>query len=168
MQTQPCLFLPLILVAVAGSQDDAAVRDEQVAREFIGTWHVTSATTSVVLTVMPDRKVQFILIERGSHGIDLTTWKPIAGGILIEGLPQFRFWKGRNRSEARVEMEPLPAEATRRGVRQFPRTFFMRRIASKRRISNEVAERDFPDGWNKATLPEGWDQTAGHRRSLTP
>jgi hypothetical protein len=138
--------------------------DEKIAADFIGTWHMTSATNSMILSIKPEGEALFILIQKGSHGIDNVTWKPVAGGILIEGAPRFRFWAGRNQTEARVAMEPLPPEATESTLQQFPLTFFMRRIDEKR----AVPERNLPTGWSAATLPPEWDQTAGRRREVTP
>ncbi len=159
------VFFSTILLSATGT--GAKPNDDDPAA-FVGTWHVTSGTISIVLSIKPEGEALFILIGEGSHGIDNVTWKPMAGGVLIEGLPRFRFWKGRNRSEARVAMEPLPPKATSARMQQFPLTFMMKRMDTKRNDSQAVRERKLPAGWSEAMLPAEWDETAGRRRIVTP
>ena len=87
---------------------DTDKADQAVADEFIGVWHTTSATTSFLIEIKPDGEAFFVLIQGGTHGIDNVSWKPLPGGLLVNGIPRLRFWKGRNKNEARVEMESLP------------------------------------------------------------
>lgn len=165
MPTRSCLAVLTILASLtaAATIGSGQETDRNDGSEFVGTWHVTSATTSVLLIIQPDGRATFILIQKGSHGIDNVTWKPLAGGILVEGLPRFRFWKGRNRMEARVEMEPLPPELTDASMQEFPQTFFMRRVG-QRTFSGPITKRELPAGWADGTLPTGWDEKAGRRR----
>lgn len=141
-----------------------AKADDDVSASFIGTWHVTSATSSVILSIGPKGQASSILIDKGAYGIDSVTWKSVPGGILVEGLPRFRFWKGGNPQQARVAMEPLPPEVTSASWQEFPLTFFMSRIETKPENAKSTPERKLPAGWNDATLPAEWDETAGRRR----
>ena len=159
------LSIPVIAIAAIGTGKEP---DKNLATHFIGTWHVTSATNSFILSIKPEGEALQILIQKGSHGIDNVTWKPVAGGILVENRPRFRFWKGRHRNEARVEMEPLPPEMTEASLQQFPLAFFMKRVDEKRSFSKSLQERSLPAGWTDATLPTEWDQSAGRRRVVSP
>lgn len=158
-------FFSLILCSAIGAGAEPC---EDVTVDFMGTWHVTSATNSMILSIKPEGDALFVLIQKGSYGIDNVTWKPVAGGILVEGSPRFRFWKGRDPTEARVAMELLPPEMTEASLQQFPLTFFMRQIDTERNDSKIAQERKLPPGWTEATLPTEWDQTAGRRREVGP
>ncbi|WP_339911880.1 hypothetical protein [Symmachiella dynata] len=152
------------------AEEKAVVKDNtnlKVANEFIGVWHTTSATTSFLIEIKPDGEALFLLIQGGAHGIDNVTWKPLPGGLLVNGIPRLRFWKGRNKNEARVEMEPIPAEMTNAEMLQFPLRFMMRRIDEKRQLPKAYLERKLPTGWTDATLTKDWDRTAGKRRSAS-
>ena len=134
---------------------------EDVSADFLGTWHVTSATNSFIISIQPEGKAVVILIQKGAHGINEVPWRPMPGGVLVGG---FRFWKGRHPNEARVEMEPLHPELTEASLLKFPTSFFMRRINSKRQDKHSLEERPVPEHWKKATLPPEWDKTAGRRK----
>lgn len=155
------LILSGLLAGGTGASDIAA---GAAGTSFIGTWRVTSATTSVILDIKPEGRALFILIQRGSHGIDHATWTPMDGGILVESLPRFRFWAGRTAEEARVEMEPLPTALTNESMQQFPLAFFMHRVGGRRSDARVLPERDLPTHWANEHLPPEWDQTAGQRR----
>ena len=148
-------------VAATGAGEPAEPGD---AASFIGVWHVTSAQSSILFNIQPGGKALFLLIQDGSHGIDPVTWRPLPGGVLIEGMPRFRLWKGRGPDDIRVEMEPISPELAASSVQAFPQAFFMRRV-KEREFSDSMIARPLPKGWADATLPAGWDETAGKRRA---
>ncbi|QDU06671.1 hypothetical protein [Gimesia aquarii] len=117
----------------------------------------------MIFSIKDDGEAVMILLQDGAYNMGNVAWKPVPGGILIDGLPRFRFWKGRNRNEARVEIEALPPEMTRSDWQEFPLSFFMRRAIS-RRLPKQLQERSLPKNWGNATLPPEWDQAAGRRR----
>jgi hypothetical protein len=130
---------------------------------FTGSWHVSSAVNSIVLSIEPGEKALVLLLESGSFSMARSTWKPLPGGILVESMPRFRLWAGRDQLEVRVEMD-LPAELdTSEGWRDFPGTFFMRRIEDAE-LPKALRDRPLPAGWEKAALDKEWDLQAGHRR----
>ena len=159
------LTAPAVLAANSEKKPDKKPAGD-VSADFLGTWHVTSATNSFILSIQSEGQAVFILIQKGAHGIDEVTWRPMPGGILIEGYPRFRFWKGRHPNEARVEMEPLRPELAESSLLKFPATFFMRRVNAKRQFKGSPEKRPVPEGWKKATLPAEWDKTAGKRRKV--
>jgi hypothetical protein len=135
------------------------------AKLFVGIWRTSSATTSVILAIRPAGKGLVLWIDGGSNSCEEVTWKEVPGGILVESIPRLRFWKGRHPGEARVEMEPLPPEWTSQAIQQFPRTFFMRRQTDQQ-DRQAVKNRPLPTGWNRSTLAEEWDKSAGKRAPL--
>ena len=127
-----------------------------------GSWHTSSALNSIVLSIEPSGKALVLLLESGSFSMARSTWKPLPGGILIESMPRFRLWTGRYPLEMRVEMDlPENIDATN-GWRDFPRTFFMRRIEDAE-LPKVLRDRPLPAGWEKAVLDKEWDAQAGHR-----
>lgn len=129
---------------------------------FTGSWHVTSAVTSIVLSIEPQGEALVLTIENGAHSLERRPWRKLEGGLVVDGVPMFRVWQGRNAEELRVEMEPLPEEIeVGGGLRQFPRGFFMRRASLAPR---DKVGRPLPQGWDKAVLSPDWDQKAGRRR----
>ena len=155
------LAFVLIPVMVTVGADQKPKKD--VVSEFTGTWSTISGTNSVIFSIKADGEAVIFLLQDGAYNMGNVPWKPVPGGILIDGLPRFRFWKGRNRNESRVEMEALPPEMTSEDWQEFPLSFFMHRSRSKR-LPKQLRERSLPKNWNNAKLPPEWDQTAGRRR----
>ena len=162
-----CAFVLLFFLPSAGAQTLSSTKKLDTAKEsskpFVGTWHTTSGTMSIFLGIEADGGALFIWIQAGSHSYGTLRWEPLPNGLLVEGLPRFRFWKGRNANEVRVEMEPLSAEMTGPELQRFPLRFMMHRVVGNK-MSKELTRRQLPDGWKKPTLPDNWDETAGKRR----
>lgn len=145
----------------------AADREAPTApwQALIGTWNTTSAQTSLILSLEPQREAVFILVEKGSHGIGRTRWRIAPGGVLVSGIPRVRLWPGRHPGEARAEIEELPGLEVSEGLATFPRTFFMSRIAPVQ-TPRELETRPLPEHWEKPLPPTDWDEHAGRRRPL--
>jgi hypothetical protein len=169
-QTYRSLYcLALIFGCSIGSALVGGEVDETVAgTPFIGTWRVTSATNTVIVDIKPGGEALFILIQRGSNAVEKVSWNSMAGGIVVDSLPRFRFWAGRTQAEVRAEMEPLPAAMTEASLQQFPLAFFMHRVDARRADSRAVRERSLPPHWADESLPAEWDQAAGQRRVENP
>ena len=162
--------LPHLFAESKRPQNEPAVAAEKFRAEpnpFVGVWRTTSASITIILSIRPDGRGLFVLIDGGSNSCEQVTWKVSPGGILVESLPRFRFWKGRHANEVRAEMEPLPPELTSRNVGQFHRTFFMRRNG-QRKYPPALKNRPLPAGWNQSALPDDWDNKAGRRVSPVP
>ena len=67
-------------------------KDQRGSRELTGSWQVTSAQTSLILCVEPDRQALIVWIRPGSHSTLRTSWEPLPGGILAQGMPRLRLW----------------------------------------------------------------------------
>jgi hypothetical protein len=131
-----------------------------------GSWQVTSASNSVVLSIEPSGQALVLMMQSGAHSMVRTKWRLLPGGLLVEGLPRFRLWAGPDQQHLRAEMD-LPARAdVGDGWREFPVTFFMSRIGDAR-FPEALLERPLPVGWDKAVLDKDWDQKAGQRRRKT-
>ncbi|GMW02688.1 MAG: hypothetical protein AMXMBFR84_38240 [Candidatus Hydrogenedentota bacterium] len=165
MRQQLPIFVLVVCMSFALCAEQTS---EPPASELTGTWMVTAATNSFVIVIKPDGKAVVLLIQDGSHGIDNVTWKPMPGGLLIEGLPRFRFWNGRNAAEARVEMEALPFELMESSLQRFPTAFFMKRYDEGRNLGGQGASRPLAAGWDRETLPADWDEKAGQWREVPP
>ena len=152
---------PLPAKQIAATKNrDVADSDAANARSFVGLWSTTSAQTTFILDIRADGTCLLVYIGEGSQA-QQGTWKKLPGGILVDTLPRFRFWPGRHRLEARVEIETLPADMTSSDIREFPRSFFMRRSESNSNLVKAFATRELPANWSNATLSEDWDKTAG-------
>lgn len=141
---------------------DGAGGDGDPTAVLVGSWHVTSAVTSIVLSIEPSGEALGLFIENGAHSLWRTRWKKMEGGLLIEGMPMFRIWPGRHREEARVEMEPISDEMdVSGGLRQFPLAFFMRKVGP---VGRGLPSRAIPKTWESGKPGPDWDQKAGRRR----
>jgi hypothetical protein len=135
------------------------------AKKFLGSWLTTSAATSLVLSIEPGGQGLSLMIENGSFNINRIKWEPLGSGIIIQGFPRFRFWEGKSDDDARVEMEEIPAEAeVSRSVRQFPLSFFMRRVKHHPGPTGLLG-RPIPEAWRSVSLDPDWDKKAGRRRT---
>jgi len=156
----PLLALPI----VARAAEDPPLRDKEDATPFIGSWFVTSAITSLIVSIEPQGEALFLFIEGGAFSILRTNWKQAPGGILVEGLPRIRLWRGTEPNNVRAEIEPLPEDLeVSVGFRQFPQKFFMRRVANAH-VAGDIGKRSLPKEWDKASLEKEWDEKAGQRR----
>jgi hypothetical protein len=158
-------LVSLAAVPVSLTAAQPQVSDGAAAR-LLGSWHVTSAVTSIILSIEPAGEGLFIFLENGAYNIARVLWRPLPGGLLVEGALRIRVWLGRNPEELRAEMEELPPQVdVSDGFARFPLAFFMRRV-SHRQVSREMLERELPKQWLEPTVPEGWDEKAGKRREL--
>jgi hypothetical protein len=133
-----------------------------------GSWQVTSATNSVILSIEPGGRALIIMMKSGSFSTARAKWRPLPGGVLVESFPRFRLWPGPDNSRLRAERElPGFTEASDTGWSEFPQAFFMRRI-EEAQIPDLLRNIPLPAGWEKPALDKTWDQKAGQRRSLVP
>ena len=140
-----------------------AADDGESVSALMGSWHVTSAVTSIILSVEPQGEALGVLIENGAHTLWRSKWRKLPGGILVDGQPMIRLWIGRNKDEARAEMESLPEDMeVSAGIRQFPLSFFMRRVPMSPR---NTPSRKYPPAWENGSLGTEWDRKAGRRRT---
>lgn len=147
-------------IAIAAAPDAKT----DAAEKLIGSWHTTSAVTSIILSIERGGEALFMFIENGAYSIDRVRWKPLPGGLMIEGAFRIRLWLGTSPDNLRAEMEELPPHAeVSNGFARFPISFFMRRVGS-RNVPPESLQRDLPKHWRGETPGEGWDQKAGKRR----
>lgn len=149
------------------AQDTAASLTE--TNPCIGSWFVTRAQTSVILSIEPGGGALYMFIENGSFSIGRREWKEMPGGILVEGIPRFRMWAPKRKGERiRAEMEELAKGVeVSKGFATFPLSFFMAQATLRSSTQRpEVMNRPLPDGWNDPTLKPEWDQTAGKPRPL--
>ncbi len=141
-----------------------SVEGEQKAEpNMTGTWHVTSAMNSVILSIEPDGQVLVLLMEGSSFSITRLKWRPLPGGVLVEGVLRFRLWAGQDPLWARVETDMPEGLDVTESWREFPQAFFIRRIEPAS-LPKEVIEWPLRDGWEKAVLDKEWDEKAGKRR----
>jgi hypothetical protein len=154
-------FLAMLPVSIAGA---TAAEEKADAANLMGSWFVTSATTSFVFSIEPKNEGLFLFIENGSFSIGRIRWKPLPGGVLLEGLPRIRLWAGRNADEVRAEREDFPTAEVSRGFKQFPLSFFMKRVTA-REVPASWLNRPLPGGWEEAALTADWDEKAGERRT---
>lgn len=103
----------------------AAEDQQQPSVELLGSWHVTSATNSVILSIEQSGKALVILMQSGSFGMGRTNWKALPGGILVDSYPRFRLWAGSDPNSLRAEIEDIPkdVEVSDDGWRSFPPFF---------------------------------------------
>jgi len=160
-----CALATLAAVSMSLASTKLRLRAQtDPAAGLMGSWHVTSAVTSIMLSLEPQGGALVLTIENGAHSLSRSKWRKLEGGLVVEGFPMFRLWAGRNAEEVRVEMEPLPTDVEiSSGLRQFPGSFFMSRVRPGPR---EFLGRPLPKGWERAALDPAWDQSAGRRRPL--
>jgi len=141
-------------------EPERASSDESCMK-LIGSWQVTSAQTSLILSIEPGHKALVLWIRKGSHSTLRTSWKPLPGGILVQGIPRIRLWAGRkNRdNELRAEVEAIP-ELGYDPNKEFHDHFFMRRIKFEE-TPRHLLDRPLPERWKKETLGQEWNASAG-------
>ncbi|HPB31079.1 MAG TPA: hypothetical protein PLB62_06450 [Candidatus Sumerlaeota bacterium] len=139
----------------------ASDSSDKGSQKLIGSWHVTRAQTSLILSIEPDHEALVLWIQKGSHSTLRTSWEPVPGGILVHGRPRIRLWPGRETrdDELRAELEAIP-ELGYDPNKDFHDHFFMRRIRQEE-VPLDVRNRPIPERWEKETLGEDWNQTAG-------
>lgn len=130
-------------------------------RALIGSWQVTSAQTSLILSIEPGREVLVLWVRPGSHSMQRTSWETLPGGILVHGIPRIRLWTGRDKrsNELRAELEAIP-ELDFDPNDDFHDHFFMRRIEYEA-VPPQWFVRPIPERWKRETLDEDWNETAG-------
>jgi hypothetical protein len=136
---------------------------DEPSTQLTGSWKATSAAYSVILSIEPSGQALVILGEKGAFSMQRTGWKPLAGGLLVEGLPRFRLWQASHNDRLRAEMHLPEGIDVSESWRAAPRAFFMQRIREVL-IPKELSDRPLPRGWEKAALDKEWDLQAGRRR----
>ncbi len=132
-------------------------------RNLIGSWEVTSAQTSLILSIEPEHEVLVLWIRPGSHSMMRTSWSAMAGGILVRGVPRMRLWGGRDGryDELRAEIEALP-ELGVEPDKLFHDHFFMRRIKHLD-VPQALLDRPLPTRWQMTVPDNEWNETAGRQ-----
>lgn len=162
----------LVIVAalsVAGCLTGTSTTDmpsDQKAKSWeslIGSWQVTSAQTSLILSLEPDQKALVLWIRPGGHSMLRTSWEPQPGGILVHGIPRIRLWTGRDKrnNELRAELEAIP-EIGYDPNKDFHDHFFMGRIKDEE-MPLQWQTRPIPERWKKETVGADWNATAGRK-----
>ncbi len=153
-----------VLLPLAVGTEKERKSNEQNRQKLIGSWEVTSAQTSLILSIEADHKVLVLWIRKGSHSMLRTSWKPFHGGILVQALPRIRLWPGRenNDDELRAELEAVP-EIGYDPNKEFHERFFMRRIKYAE-PPKQFLDRPVPEQWKRETLDAEWNASAGKRR----
>jgi hypothetical protein len=152
------------LAAVGSSSVYAHASADTAAIQLNGSWHVTSAANSVILSIEPSGEALVVLVQQGAYSIARTKWSRTASGIVVEGPLRFRLWEDQRPDRLRAEIdlpEDLPDGLVSDGWRTFPRAFFMRRVEQDNRTLGP--NRKLPVGWENATPPAGWEDRAGKR-----
>ncbi|UCD75769.1 MAG: hypothetical protein JSV91_02405 [Phycisphaerales bacterium] len=106
-----------------------------------------------------------LLRQPGQSSAEQVPWEPFHGGILVQGMPRLRLWLGRHDQELRAEIEPVP-ELDYDPDREFLSRFFMHRIGI-RHLPEGWVERPVPPEWERKTLDDAWDATAGRQHAAT-
>jgi hypothetical protein len=147
-----------LLLALSAQVPTQTENIADAAGSFTGTWIVTSAQTSLVLSVERGEEALVVWIHPGSHSCARPAWRSMPGGILIESVPRLRLWAGRHNDELRVELESVP-QLDIDANEIFHDHFFVRRVGR----DTLALPRDWalPEGWSEEALPEHWDETAG-------
>ena len=151
----------VIILALSATGKPRSESSTENWRKLIGSWQVTIAQTSLIVSIEPDHKVLVLWIRKGSHSMLRTSWKPFHGGILVQGVPRIRLWTGRenNNNELRAELEAIP-ELGYDPNKEFHDHFFMRRIKYKE-PQPQLLNRPVPEQWTQETLGEDWNTSAG-------
>lgn len=163
-KTLPVIGLCLAAAWTLTACGDAARQAKsEFDKQLLGSWHVTRAQTSLILSIEPEQKVLVLWIREGSHSMERTSWKPFHGGILINSIPRLRLWRGRegNANELRAELESI-AELDVDANKLFCDHFFMRRIPYREQPPS-FRDRPVPPRWKQATLSDEWNATAGRK-----
>jgi hypothetical protein len=157
------IVIAVLLSLAVGTESEQKSKD-QSWHKLIGSWQVTSAQTSLILSIEPDHKVLVLWIRKGSHSTLRTSWKPFHGGILVQAMPRIRLWPGReNRDdELRADLEAVP-EIGYDPDKEFHERFFMRRI-EYRETPRQFLDRPVPEQWKRETLDAEWNASAGKHR----
>jgi hypothetical protein len=134
---------------------------------LVGTWQSTIGETSVILSIQPPGEALVILGEKGAFGMARTHWRPLPGGLFVDGFPRFRLWLGNNDGELRAEMDLPDGPNVSAGLRRFPRSFFMRRVPFTR-FPRELLARPLPDRWQQDAVDADWDEKAGKPKAEPP
>lgn len=153
--------LLLVLSACANSGQRTTASSDEAWRSLVGSWHTTTGTKSLILSIHDDGTALMMFIESGSFSINRVPWQPFHGGILLQGIPRIRLWHGRYDEDLRAEIEPIP-QLDYDPDQQFMRRFFMSRVTD-RSLPEGWRERPVPPAWVQPQLDPSWDPAAGKR-----
>ncbi len=129
---------------------------------LLGSWSTSAGQKSLLLCIYADGKALMQFRQPGQSSADHVPWEPFCGGILVHGMPRMRLWAGRHDRELRAEIESIP-EYDYDPDEDFMSRFFMRRIGD-RHLSDDWKDRPVPPEWERETLDEAWNATAGRKR----
>ncbi len=158
----PAVMLAVLMAMAIAAQPEEDTKEESW-QKLLGSWQVTSAQTSLILSIEPNRQVLVLWIHPGSHSMLRTSWKPFHGGILVQSMPRIRLWSGRadSHTELRAELEAV-TEIDFDPNKEFHDHFFMKRI-EYREMPPQWLDRPVPREWMEETLGDEWNASAGRR-----
>ncbi|MCA8984591.1 MAG: hypothetical protein R3C12_06250 [Planctomycetaceae bacterium] len=159
------LFVPLLAMPADVRSAEGVATDAD--NDFVGVWSTHYQTTFVYLIIHSDRTANFILLDQG-HSISQTRWYPAKNGIIVDGLPMFRFWKGDSPDTARVQMQEFPQEMTNDTFGRFPLCFIMRKQKKPEPTSTEPGRITVPKEWLNDEPPSLFDERIGVPRAIAP
>jgi hypothetical protein len=147
----------------AGLVDDVTQAQIEVesGQSLLGSWSTSTGQTSLLLCVYRDGQALVLFRQPGQTSANHVPWEPFCGGILVHGMPRIRLWPGRHDRELRAEIEAIP-EHGYDPDREFMSRFFMRRVG-ERHLSEGWKDRPVPPEWERETLDEDWNASAGRR-----
>lgn len=162
------LLVTCITISIVTVSSGTAVPDDgataSAAAPFLGVWQTHFEQTAIILIIRPNDKAHFILIQSGSRQVSNVDWKAVPGGLIVDGLPRFRLWNGRDQNEVRAQMEALHPDFTNRQLRRFPLSFYMKRDDVRRNLPPQLQRRALPNGWMDEMPPARFDEQAGRPR----
>ena len=156
-------IVPLILLLQSGlalAQDSKSTESEN---SFVGIWSTHYQTTFVYLIVHSDHTANFILLDQG-YSVGQTRWSTAKNGIIVNGFPKFRLWKGDTPNTARVVMQEFPQEATNDTFGRFPLYFYMRKQVPRQGWDRKLDEASLPEAWLSDQPPADFNAKAGMPR----
>lgn len=158
------LYTALILAIFGGLAFAQEPTEVDAQDSFVGVWSAHYQTTFVYLIIHSDRTANFILLDQG-YQVSQTRWSPAKNGIIVDGLPKFRLWKGASPDSARVQMQDFPQEATNDTFARFPLHFHMKKQSHDDRWDTGFDEKTLPSGWLSKDPPADFPEKAGMPRS---
>ena len=123
---------------------------------LLGTWTTHFEQTSLTISIEADNSAVVYWDWRGSHTCGRGTWRSLKGGLLVEGIPRFRFWHTGNNDRLLMLMEPLHPSMTGEEMMAFPTRHRMRRVKAGGTTASNAAlsSRPLPIGWESESPPE--------------
>lgn len=145
---------------LAFAQDSSQAEPEN---SFVGIWSTHYQTTFVYLIIHADHTANFILLDQG-YSVGQTRWSPAQNGIIVDGFPKFRLWKGDSPNTAKAVMQEFPQEATNDTFGRFPLYFYMRKQVPRKGWDRKLDPTSLPESWLSDQPPADFEAKAGKPR----